>query len=309
MSKEIKLCSWNVNGLRAVIKKDFLKWLCQSGFDIVCLQETKISLEQIDHSFRCSSDFSLFEINAGERKGYSGVANYFKESFLPSNLNTGFSEKRIDKLKTLPPEIESVIQGKKETTMNYSGEELSKEKLKQQIANFNREGRILESWHNFDKDKSFILFNIYFPNGGASTERLKFKLEFYELFLLYLELIKKETPYIVITGDFNTAHHEIDLARPKENLNVSGFIPIERLYLDRLEEQGFIDSFRYFNPKKADVYTWWSFRTAARKRNVGWRIDYFYISQELIPYLKSAEVHDNVEGSDHCPVSICLGNN
>lgn len=309
MSKQIKICSWNVNGLRAIIRKDFLQWLTKCDFDIVCLQETKISVDQVEHSFKCSPDFCLFEINSGERKGYSGVANYFKETLQPTLLNSGFTESRIDKLKALPKEIASVVQDKKDTTMKYSGNELSKEKLQKQIADFNREGRMIESWHNFADGKSFVLFNIYFPNGGASVERLKFKLEFYELFLPYLELIKQETPYIIITGDFNTAHHEIDLARPKENINVSGFIPIERTYLDRLEEQGFVDSFRYLNPDKADVYTWWSFRTAARKRNVGWRIDYFYVSQEIIPYLKNAEVHDDIIGSDHCPISITLGNN
>jgi exodeoxyribonuclease III len=305
MNQEIKIASWNVNGLRAVAKKGFAAWLINSGFDIVCLQETKTQTDQIDNNVTDILGYSKFVLNSGERKGYSGVANYCKPSAEPHKVVLDFNPTKFDNSSKLPPVISEVNAGKTETTMKYSGAELSRDILNEQLKAFSFEGRVIETWHKL-ADKEFVLFNIYFPNGGASTERLKFKLEFYEVLLQYLELMKEETPYIVITGDYNTAHHDIDLARPKENTNTSGFMPIERVYLDRLEAQGFVDTYRHFYPDKSEVYTWWSFRTAARERNVGWRIDYFYISKELLPYLKEANVHPDVEGSDHCPVSITL---
>lgn len=304
MTQTLKIASWNVNGLRAVAKKGFTQWLMESGFDIVCLQEAKVQEDQLDPSITNILGYSQFVLNAAERKGYSGVANYFKTQ--AEDIKLGFDLQRITELETMPQEIDKILAGKTTTDIKYSQQKLKPTKLTEQIKAFNSEGRIIESWHGLGSGENFVLFNIYFPNGGASTERLKFKLEFYEAFLAYLTIIKKENPYIVITGDYNTAHKEIDLARPKENTNISGFMNIEKIYLDKLESQGFIDTYRHIHGNKPDVYTWWSFRTAARSRNVGWRIDYFYISQELIPMLKSATVHAEIEGSDHCPISIEL---
>ncbi|HIH14985.1 MAG TPA: exodeoxyribonuclease III [Nanoarchaeota archaeon] len=160
---------------------------------------------------------------------------------------------------------------------------------------FDSEGRILVL-----EFKECILMNIYFPNGKASEERLKYKLEFYEEFLNFC---KKHKKHLIVCGDVNTAHNEIDLARPKENENESGFMRIERDYLDRFIKEGFTDTFRHLHPSKVQ-YSWWSQRGGARNRNVGWRIDYFYITKDLVKYLKEAFIQDQVQGSDHCPIGI-----
>ncbi|MCB0278657.1 MAG: exodeoxyribonuclease III [Calditrichaeota bacterium] len=165
---------------------------------------------------------------------------------------------------------------------------------------YDPEGRVIR--HDFDQ---FTLFNIYFPNGERNEERLQYKLDFYEDILTHFEQLRSEGKKLVICGDYNTAHHEIDIARPKENLNVSGFMPIERAWLDRIESMGYIDTFRHFD-NRPDMYSWWSMRTFARERNVGWRIDYFFVSPELKDNLKDAKILMEVEGSDHCPVLLEL---
>ena len=151
----------------------------------------------------------------------------------------------------------------------------------------------------------FLLFDVYFPNGKASDERLKYKLKFYDLFLERLDGLKKEGKKMVICGDFNTAHHEIDIARPKQNEKISGFLPVERAWMDRLEQHGFVDIFRIFHPE-AGQYSWWDLKTRARERNVGWRIDYFFVSDNLKNKVKSAFILTEVTGADHCPVGIEL---
>ena len=164
------------------------------------------------------------------------------------------------------------------------------------------EGRVIMM--EFD---NFILFNIYFPNGQKDEIRLQFKMDFYEHCLLYFEKIRKEKGKgLVICGDYNTAHHPIDLARPKQNEKTSGFLPIEREWMDRFEEAGYIDTFRLHHPDEKDRYSWWSYRANARVNNVGWRIDYFYVSPELEDNVKAAFILDEVLGSDHCPVGIEL---
>jgi len=168
------------------------------------------------------------------------------------------------------------------------------------IKKFDSEGRFMIT--EFDE---FILFNIYFPNGKASDERLKYKMEFYETFLKHCKKLLKEGKKIVVCGDVNTAHREIDLARPKENSVISGFLPQEREWIDKFLAAGFIDTFRLFN-QEPEQYTWWDMVTRARERNVGWRIDYFYISENLKDNIISASIHSSVMGSDHCPVEIEL---
>lgn len=166
------------------------------------------------------------------------------------------------------------------------------------IQRFDNEGRVIRA----DYD-SFTLFNIYFPNGKASEERLAFKMGFYETFLALAKKLKKQSKKIIICGDINTAHKEIDLARPKENEMISGFLPEERAWIDTLIEAGFIDAFRLFD-KKAGNYTWWSVRTGARQKNIGWRIDYFFASDNLKTKITSATIQSEVRGSDHCPIAI-----
>jgi len=151
----------------------------------------------------------------------------------------------------------------------------------------------------------FTLFNIYFPNGKASKERLQFKLDFYETILKKMDDLLKQEKKIIICGDVNTAHREIDLARPKENEKISGFLPEERAWIDRLMERGFIDAFRKMHSESGH-YSWWDYKTRARERNIGWRIDYFFISTNLKEHLKSAFIESEVLGSDHCPIGIEL---
>lgn len=163
------------------------------------------------------------------------------------------------------------------------------------------EGRILE--HHFD---NIALFNVYFPNGQQSEERLSHKMKFYSDFLAHTEALRKEGKGIIICGDVNTAHREIDLTHPKANEDTSGFLPIERAWIDTLLEKGYIDTFRHIHGDKKECYSWWSYRAGARERNVGWRIDYFFISKELEGQLKDAFILPHIYGSDHCPVGIEL---
>lgn len=164
--------------------------------------------------------------------------------------------------------------------------------------NWDDEGRVIIT--KFDE---FTLLNIYFPNGKMNETRLKYKMDFYEYFLKYINNLRENGEKIIFCGDVNTAHNEIDLARPKNNNKISGFLPIERDFMDKLETNGWIDSYRYLNPDKIE-YSWWSQRSGARQRNVGWRIDYFFVDKELINKVKSAFILTDVEGSDHCPVGI-----
>ena len=191
----------------------------------------------------------------------------------------------------------SSSQGKKgySGVVTYCKEEPVKAEEGFGIEAFDREGRTVMT-----EFKDFVLFNVYFPNGKASTERLQFKLEFYEGFLKHVEMLRKKGKKIIFCGDVNTAHKEIDLARPKENEDVSGFLPIERKWIDRVIEKGYIDSLREFHPE-ARLYTWWSLRSGARERNIGWRIDYVFIAKELKKHLKDAYIMPEVLGSDHCP--------
>jgi exodeoxyribonuclease-3 len=166
---------------------------------------------------------------------------------------------------------------------------------------FDCEGRILITEY-----PEFTLLNIYFPNGQKDEERLRYKLAFYDATLEFCEAERKKGKELVICGDYNTAHNEIDLARPKENENTSGFLRIERDWMDKWEAHGYIDTFRQLHPEKAEMYSWWSFRTAARQRNVGWRLDYFYITPGLLDKVVKAEIMTEVTGSDHCPVMLEL---
>ena len=149
----------------------------------------------------------------------------------------------------------------------------------------------------------FVLFDVYFPNGKSSDERLAYKMEFYDAFLDHIESIRAQGRNIVVCGDVNTAHMPIDLARPKENAKISGFLPIEREWIDKLVERGYVDTFRMFNQEPGQ-YSWWNQRANSRARNVGWRLDYFFVNEEFRESVRSADIHQEVMGSDHCPVSL-----
>ncbi len=165
---------------------------------------------------------------------------------------------------------------------------------------FDTEGRVLIN--EFD---DFTLFNIYYPNGKASSERLQYKLDFYDFFLDFVEELRKKGKNLVICGDVNTAHKEIDLARPKDNETVSGFLPIEREWMDKFVGAGYVDTLRKFKPDP-HIYTWWDMKSGARARNVGWRIDYFYVNQEFEDKVIEATVLPDYLGSDHCPITLTL---
>ncbi|HHH84716.1 MAG TPA: exodeoxyribonuclease III [Firmicutes bacterium] len=252
----MKLISWNVNGLRAVAKKGFARWMRDIGADIIAVQETKAQPDQFPDELRNVPGYHLY-LHSAERKGYSGVALWARQEPVSVLLKTGQEE-------------------------------------------FDREGRILR----LDWDR-FTLFNIYFPNGKASPERLDYKMRFYDMILEEAARLRSSRRSVIICGDVNTAHREIDLARPRENSTVSGFLPEERAWIDRLLAAGFIDSFRHLHPEP-DRYSWWDYKTRARERNIGWRIDYVFISKDLLDVLKASFILDEIYGSDHCPVGIDL---
>lgn len=168
------------------------------------------------------------------------------------------------------------------------------------IEKYDQEGRVLMADYG-----DFVIFGVYFPNGQMGPERLNYKLDFYHDFFEATNQMVKDGRNVIICGDYNTAHTEIDLANPKENANYSGFLPIERAWMDKLCEFGYVDTFRHFN-KEPGQYSWWTYRTFARKRNVGWRIDYFWVNSGFLPNVESAFIQQDIMGSDHCPVGITL---
>lgn len=252
----MKICSWNVNGIRAVHKKGFSDWVLGENPDILCLQETKAYPEQLPAELTRLADYECIW-NPAQRKGYSGVAVYFRQP--PLEVGYGLGVERFD-----------------------------------------NEGRVLVMHH-----QEFTLLNVYFPNGGMGDERVQYKLEFYDKIIDYCDALKVEGKNVIICGDFNTAHQEIDLKNPKTNTKTSGFLPVEREKLDKFLSHGYVDVFRYLYPDKVE-YTWWDFRTRARERNAGWRIDCFYVSSSIIDRVQDCVHFDQVQGSDHCPLALLL---
>ena len=251
----MKIISWNVNGVRAVLKKDFWTWFENTDADVIMLQETKAHPDQLDQEILLPKGFESAEWNWSKgKKGYSGTACFFRKKPI------------------------SVSQGLKDD--NYRGE-----------------GRVIMAEY-----PDFYLFNIYFPNGQMNDERLEYKLGFYDAFLDYAQKLRKTKP-IVVGGDFNTAHTEIDLKNPKSNKDRSGFLPIEREWIDKFIDHGYVDTFRLFEDG-GGFYTWWSYRFKAREKNAGWRIDYFFVSEELKDKVKSMWHETEVFGSDHCPIGV-----
>lgn len=183
----------------------------------------------------------------------------------------------------------------------YSREKPSKVSRDIGFELLDQEGRLIMAEY-----KDFIMINVYFPNGGGAPERLRYKLDFYDYFLEFINKLHKKHQNIIFCGDINVAHRPIDLARPKENETHVGFLPIERAWMDKLISHGWIDVFRHFYPDQVEAYTYWDMKTFARERNVGWRIDYFFTSQEMIGEVKSIEILDNILGSDHCPIKLTL---
>lgn len=254
----MKLISWNVNGIRAGLKKGFWEKIEELDPDILAIQETKADDSIMSGDVLEHPEYNLNWHSNQERKGYCGVATLSK--IKPLDYSTGF------------------------------GKEI-----------FDVEGRVICT-----KYKEFTLFNIYFPNGGKGPERVKYKLEFYDECLRLCEELRAKGEKLVVCGDYNTAHQEIDLHNPDKSHKTTGFLPEERAWLDKFVAHGYIDTFRELNPDTLDVYTWWDMKTRSRERNKGWRIDYFFITPDLRDNLVSADVLSDVMGSDHCPLSIEL---
>lgn len=252
----MKIISWNVNGLRAVVRKGNWDWLMIERPDIFCLQETKATEEQLPEEIRNPNGYHSYFDSPKEKKGYSGVAVYSK----------------------VKPEKVEFIMG---------------------LPHLDVEGRLIAAYYS-----DFVLLNVYSPNGGGGPERLKYKLDFYDEFLKFIEKLRKQGKSIIFCGDINTAHEEIDLARPKENEENTGFLPEERAWIDELINHGYIDVYRHFNPTKTGAYTYWDMKTAARERSVGWRIDYFFVSPDLLPRIQKTEILSSIYGSDHCPILL-----
>lgn len=253
----MKITTWNVNGLRALLRKDGWDWVQSYSPDVVCLQEIKARADQLTQK-----QHTLFEgyhptWNPAERPGYSGVLTLAKDESAESELGFG-------------------------------------------IEKFDVEGRVVQT--RFD---GFRLFNIYFPNGGRDHSRVPFKLEFYAALLELCDELHAKGEQIIICGDINTAHQEIDLKNHKTNHKTTGFLPEEREWITKYLAHGFADAFRLLYPEK-EQYTWWTYIGNARARNVGWRLDYFLVSESLMPKVQDVVIHDQVMGSDHCPVTLEL---
>lgn len=254
----MKLVSWNVNGIRAAVKKGFTDVVSDFDADIFCIQETKAQDDQVAEALESLDAYAL-HCNSAERKGYSGTAILSKVKPISFSRDMG-------------------------------------------IAAHDLEGRITHAEY-----EHFHFVNVYVPNSGNGLKRLDYRQQWDKDFTAYLKKLSKTKP-LVITGDFNVAHTENDLANPTANYNkTSGFTQVEIDGLDTMiKELDLVDSFRAKYPSTFDKYTFWSMRGAARSRNVGWRLDYFMVSASLWPKVTSAEIHDQVMGSDHCPISIAF---
>lgn len=264
----VKLVSWNVNGLRAVSGKPEWRWFAETDAHIVALQETKARPEQLDDDVREPAGRHAYWAWSTVKKGYSGVAVF----------------SRAEPLRVAAELPQPEFQG---------------------------EGRLLHL-----EFPQFHFFNGYFPNGGAEEldadgrptgrfKRVPYKMGFFGAFLAYAEECRKSKP-IVVCGDFNIAHRPVDLARPRQNVKSTGFLPEERAFLDRFTAAGYVDTFRQVHGDEEGRYSWWSYKSRAREKNIGWRIDYFFVSQELAPAVRDAWIEDDVYGSDHCPVGLSL---
>ncbi|OHA32810.1 MAG: exodeoxyribonuclease III [Candidatus Taylorbacteria bacterium RIFCSPLOWO2_01_FULL_45_15b] len=232
------------------------------------------------------------------------------EWLLNQNLDIFCFQETKATIEQVPPEIakpsgyESYFDSPKEKK-GYSGvaiySKVKPNKIEYAMGSdiLDNEGRLVAAYYD-----DFVLVNVYFPNGGGGPERLKFKLDFYDEFLKYIDKLRKKGHKVIFCGDINTAHEEIDLARPKANEKNTGFLPEERAWLDEVVNRGYVDVFRHFYPSKAGAYTYWDQKTFARERNVGWRIDYFFVSPDLLVKVKGIEILSNVYGSDHCPIVL-----
>ena len=252
----MQIITYNVNGIRAALKKDFATWLKATNADVVCLQEIKANTDQFDQSVFTDLGYHCYW-NSAEKKGYSGVAIFSKVK--PKHVEYGCGIEEID-----------------------------------------FEGRILR----VDFDEVSVM-SAYFPSGSSGDVRQAFKMQFLGLFQNYINELKKSFPKLIISGDYNICHQAIDIHNPQRNKHTSGFLPEEREWVSQFLVSGFIDSFRHLNPEPHN-YSWWSYRANARAKNLGWRIDYNMISENLLSNLKRSTIFSQAVHSDHCPVLVEL---
>ena len=251
----MKLVSWNVNGLRAVINKGFVEFFKEIDADVFCIQETKMQEDQIDDNIKEIFNGYNTYWNSAEKKGYSGTAIMTKDK--PLNVEYGIGIEEHDK-----------------------------------------EGRVITL--EFDR---FYMVNCYTPNSKRELERLDYRMVWEDAFRNYLIELNKKKP-VIVCGDLNVAHKEIDLKNPKTNRRNAGFTDEEREKMTELLNAGFTDTFRYLYPDKTDMYTWWSYMFKAREKNAGWRIDYFIVSDSIKDKIKGSYIYSEIMGSDHCPVGL-----
>lgn len=249
----MKMISWNVNGLRACIKKGFLDFFQEADSDIFCLQETKLQEGQVELDLEGYEQYW----NCAVKKGYSGTAVFTKVK--PLSVNYGIGQEVHD-----------------------------------------QEGRVITL-----EFPEFYLVNVYTPNSQRGLARLDYRMEWEDAFQAYLKDLDEQKP-VVLCGDLNVAHKEIDIKNPSSNRKNAGFTDEERARMTELLDKGFIDTFRHFYPDKEHAYTWWSYFRNARERNSGWRIDYFLVSERLEDSLDGAEILSDIMGSDHCPAVLEL---
>ena len=255
----MKLISWNVNGLRAVINKGFKNFFKEANADIFCLQETKMQVEQLDEDAKKIFDGYYQYWNCAEKKGYSGTAIFTKKE--PISVSYGIGIEEHDK-----------------------------------------EGRVITLEY-----EDFFIVDCYTPNSKRELERLEYRMIWEDEFRNYLLNLNKSKP-VILCGDLNVAHKEIDLKNPKTNRRNAGFTDEEREKMTKLLNSGFTDSFRFLYPNKENCYTWWSYMGHSREKNVGWRIDYFIVSNSIESKIKESYIYQNIFGSDHCPVGLEIDN-
>lgn len=252
----MKIVSWNVNGVRAAVKKNFVNEVIASDADLYCIQETKAQTDQVEEALTKLEGYEI-STNSAIKKGYSGVSILSKQAPLATRLGIG---KKVH----------------------------------------DQEGRVVLT--EFEK---FSMVNVYVPNSGSGLKRLDYRATWDKAFASFLGKEMKHKP-VIVTGDFNVAHNPIDLANPKSNYNkTSGYTQVEIDGMTKIQKVGLLDSFRLLHPEKVQ-YTFWSMRTGARARNAGWRLDYFLVDKRLKDNIVSAEIHDQIMGSDHCPISLEL---